>query len=49
MSVSRRLLATALVATAAFGLAACGPDDSSGQGAGTAAPTAAPATAPARV
>ncbi|MEU4581485.1 hypothetical protein AB0F92_05240 [Kitasatospora aureofaciens] len=47
MSVSRRLLATALVATAAFGLAACGPDDSSGQGAGTAGATAAPATAPA--
>lgn len=52
MSVSRRLLATALVATAAFGLAACGPDDSSDQGAGggsataTAAPTgAAPAPA----
>ncbi|MFH9349423.1 hypothetical protein [Kitasatospora sp. NPDC017646] len=44
MSVSRRLLATALVATAAFGLAACGPDDSSDQGAGTATATAAPAT-----
>ncbi|MFF7992331.1 hypothetical protein ACFZDG_21360 [Kitasatospora xanthocidica] len=50
MSASRRLLATALVATAAFGLAACGPDDSSDQGAGsaptaaTAAPTAAAPT-----
>ncbi|RKT16632.1 hypothetical protein BX285_0978 [Streptomyces sp. 1114.5] len=54
MPVSRRLLATALVAAAAFGLAACGPDDSSDQGAGsgsstaTAAPTdAAPTAAPA--
>ncbi|MFJ6379990.1 hypothetical protein ACIQI7_08300 [Kitasatospora sp. NPDC092039] len=49
-SRSSRLLATALVAAAAFGLAACGPDDSSDQGAGSvptgaasAAPTAAPA------
>ncbi|MER7579770.1 hypothetical protein [Kitasatospora sp. NPDC097691] len=52
MSASRRLLATALVATAAFGLAACGPDDSSDQGAGsgsttaTAAPTAATPASP---
>ncbi|MFI9360028.1 hypothetical protein ACIG5E_03025 [Kitasatospora sp. NPDC053057] len=45
MSVSRKLFATALVATAAFGLAACGPDNSSDQGAGTATTTAAPATA----
>ncbi|MFF2541052.1 hypothetical protein ACFVUY_00595 [Kitasatospora sp. NPDC058063] len=51
-SGSRRLLATALVAAAAFGLAACGPDDSADQGAGggattaaSAAPTAAPAGA----
>ncbi|MFH8379880.1 hypothetical protein ACH4E7_02895 [Kitasatospora sp. NPDC018058] len=46
MSASRRLLAAALVTTAAFGLAACGPDDSSDQGAGgtTATATAAPAT-----
>ncbi|MFJ4671232.1 hypothetical protein [Kitasatospora purpeofusca] len=51
MPVSRRLLATALVATAAFGLAACGPDNSPDQSAkGTTAPTAAataPATSPA--
>ncbi|MFJ8626448.1 hypothetical protein ACIRD3_26920 [Kitasatospora sp. NPDC093550] len=53
MPASRRLLAATLVATAAFGLAACGPDDSSDQGAGggataaTAAPTtAAPAASP---
>ncbi|MFD8322627.1 hypothetical protein [Kitasatospora purpeofusca] len=50
MPVSRRLLATALVATAALGLAACGPDNSPDQSAkGTTAPTAAataPATAP---
>ncbi|WP_052709740.1 hypothetical protein [Streptomyces sp. NRRL S-495] len=47
MPVSRRLLATALVATATFGLAACGPDNSPDQSAkGTTAPTAA-ATAPA--
>ncbi|MGW2378298.1 MULTISPECIES: hypothetical protein [Kitasatospora] len=45
MSVSRRLLATALVATAAFGLAACGPNDSSDQGAGTTTATTAPAGA----
>ncbi|MFJ9775628.1 hypothetical protein ACIRVF_31020 [Kitasatospora sp. NPDC101157] len=45
MSVSRRLLATALVATAAFGLAACGPDNSSDQGAGTATGTATAAPA----
>ncbi|MEU1288759.1 hypothetical protein [Kitasatospora sp. NPDC005856] len=51
-SSSSRLLATVLVAAAAFGLAACGPDDSSDQGAGngstgaaSAAPTAAPAGA----
>ncbi|MET8629261.1 hypothetical protein ABZW30_36940 [Kitasatospora sp. NPDC004669] len=46
MSASRRLLAAALVTTAAFGLAACGPDNSSDQGAGgtTATATAAPAT-----
>ncbi|MBD0688888.1 hypothetical protein [Streptomyces sp. CBMA123] len=43
MSASRRLLATALVATAAFGLAACGPDNSSDQGAGGTTATAAPA------
>lgn len=49
-SSSRRLLATALVAAAAFGLAACGPDNTADQGAGngstgaaSAAPTAAPA------
>ncbi|MCX4683419.1 hypothetical protein OG401_03705 [Kitasatospora purpeofusca] len=51
MPVSRRLLATALVATAALGLAACGPDNSPDQSAkGTTAPTAAataPATSPA--
>ncbi|WP_030245186.1 hypothetical protein [Streptomyces sp. NRRL S-350] len=54
MPVSRTLLAAALVASAAFGLTACGPDDSSDQGAGsgsnnpaTAAPTAAPTSAPA--
>ncbi|MGW2249550.1 hypothetical protein ACWCXH_05060 [Kitasatospora sp. NPDC001660] len=47
MSVSKKLLATALVATAAFGLAACGPDNSSDQAGGgsstaaTAAPTGA--------
>ncbi|MEU9043140.1 hypothetical protein AB0D63_15920 [Kitasatospora sp. NPDC048343] len=52
MSASRRLLATALVATAAFGLAACGPDNSSDQGAGSgsntasAAPTAAAPASP---
>ncbi|WP_328958666.1 hypothetical protein [Kitasatospora purpeofusca] len=47
MPVSRRLLATALVATAALGLAACGPDNSPDQSAkGTTAPTAA-ASAPA--
>ncbi|MBV6701986.1 hypothetical protein [Kitasatospora aureofaciens] len=48
---SRRLLATALVATAAFGLAACGPDNSSDQAKGgdssAAATTAPTATAPA--
>ncbi|MFJ8431362.1 hypothetical protein ACIQ9P_08675 [Kitasatospora sp. NPDC094019] len=44
MPVSRRLLATALVATAAFGLAACGPDNSPEQSAkGTTAPSVAPA------
>ncbi|MFB8237034.1 hypothetical protein ACFC58_10850 [Kitasatospora purpeofusca] len=47
MPVSRRLLAAALVATAALALAACGPDNSPDQSAkGTTAPTAA-ATAPA--
>ncbi|MFD5462109.1 hypothetical protein ACFWIQ_04660 [Kitasatospora sp. NPDC127059] len=45
MSASRRLLATALVATAALGLAACGPDNTSDQGAGGATATAAPAGA----
>ncbi|MEU8923478.1 hypothetical protein AB0D10_21480 [Kitasatospora sp. NPDC048545] len=47
MSASRTLLATALVATAALGLAACGPDDSSDQGAGggSSTATAAPTTA----
>ncbi|MEE1785739.1 hypothetical protein PUR71_22950 [Streptomyces sp. SP17BM10] len=50
MLVSRKLLSTALVAAAAFGLAACGPDNSSDQAGGgsssaaTAAPTGAPAT-----
>ncbi|MQS13090.1 hypothetical protein F7Q99_12535 [Streptomyces kaniharaensis] len=48
---SRRLLATALVATAALGLAACGPDNSSDQAKGgdssPAATTAPTATAPA--
>ncbi|MFF7586372.1 hypothetical protein ACFZCK_02635 [Kitasatospora purpeofusca] len=51
MPVSRRLLATALVATATLGLAACGPDNSPDQSAkGTTAPTTAataPATSPA--
>ncbi|MEV0192896.1 hypothetical protein AB0I39_30735 [Kitasatospora purpeofusca] len=51
MPVSRRLLATALLATAVLGLAACGPDNSPDQSAkGTTAPTAAataPATSPA--
>ncbi|MEK2494501.1 hypothetical protein WN990_33645 [Kitasatospora purpeofusca] len=51
MPVSRRLLATALVATATLGLAACGPDNSPDQSAkGTTAPTAvatASATSPA--
>ncbi|MFE6749814.1 hypothetical protein ACFVGM_28475 [Kitasatospora purpeofusca] len=47
MPVSRRLLATALLATAVLGLAACGPDNSPDQSAkGTTAPAAA-ATAPA--
>ncbi|MFE6049687.1 hypothetical protein ACFQ6N_02920 [Kitasatospora sp. NPDC056446] len=45
MPVSRRLLATALVAAAAFGLTGCGPDDSSDQGAGGGATTAATASA----
>ncbi|MFF4384129.1 hypothetical protein [Kitasatospora sp. NPDC001547] len=52
-SRSSGLLATALVAAAAFGLAACGPDNSSDQGAGSgstgaapAAPTAAPTASP---
>ncbi|MFD7903204.1 hypothetical protein ACFV4G_13255 [Kitasatospora sp. NPDC059747] len=50
MLVSRKLLSAALVATAAFGLAACGPDNSSDQAGGgsstaAAAPTGAPATA----
>ncbi|MET8543689.1 hypothetical protein ABZW03_24000 [Kitasatospora sp. NPDC004799] len=40
-----RLLAAALVAAAAFGLAACGPDNSSDQGAGSGATTAAPTAA----
>ncbi|MFE4518605.1 hypothetical protein ACFRMQ_30995 [Kitasatospora sp. NPDC056783] len=45
-SSSSRLLVAALAATAAFGLAACGPDNSSDQGAGSgaAAATTAPAT-----
>ncbi|CAN3978337.1 hypothetical protein [Kitasatospora purpeofusca] len=50
MPVSGRLLATALVATATLGLAACGPDNSPDQSAkGGTAPTAAasaPATSP---
>nr|BFD92504.1 hypothetical protein KitaXyl93_38640 [Kitasatospora sp. Xyl93] len=52
-SRSSGLLATALVAAAALGLAACGPDNSSDQGAGSgstgaapAAPTAAPTASP---
>ncbi|MFD9690492.1 hypothetical protein [Kitasatospora sp. NPDC059088] len=44
MSASRRLLVATLVATAALGLAACGPDDPSTQGAGASTATAAPAT-----
>ncbi|WP_406096398.1 hypothetical protein [Kitasatospora purpeofusca] len=47
MPVSRRLLATALVATAALGLAACGPDNSPDQSAKGTTPPAAAATAPA--
>ncbi|MDY0814377.1 hypothetical protein [Kitasatospora purpeofusca] len=51
MPVSRRLLAAALIATAALGLAACGPDNPPDQSAkGTTAPTAAtsaPGSAPA--
>ncbi|MFC5662609.1 hypothetical protein ACFP3U_06380 [Kitasatospora misakiensis] len=54
MPASRRLLATALVAAAAFGLAACGPDNSPDQAAkgastaaATTATTAAATTAPA--
>ncbi|MFE4971001.1 hypothetical protein ACFRAR_02645 [Kitasatospora sp. NPDC056651] len=45
-SSSSRLLVAALAATAAFGLAACGPDNSSDQGAGggAATVTTAPAT-----
>ncbi|WP_369183486.1 hypothetical protein [Streptomyces sp. Y1] len=49
MPVSRRPLAAALVVAAAFGLAACGPDDPSDNGQGSAPTTAAtaPASAPA--
>ncbi|MFJ9611102.1 hypothetical protein ACIRS1_32660 [Kitasatospora sp. NPDC101176] len=43
MPSSRRLLATALVAAAAFGLSACGPDNASDQGQGSAPSTAATA------
>ncbi|MEV7022236.1 hypothetical protein [Kitasatospora sp. NPDC093558] len=48
MNVSRKLLSAALVATAAFGLAACGPENSSDQaGGGSSTAAAAPTTAPA--
>ncbi|MFG3051017.1 hypothetical protein ACGFZP_08705 [Kitasatospora sp. NPDC048239] len=43
MPVYRRLLGAGLVATALFGLAACGPDDSSDQAGGSANTPAAPA------